>query len=193
MVIKKLMLLIKDLTIFKGFKTGIIHTQNITFGDIIAIFYPKNFYEKYRYLGSIPYNEEGKVFKAIEPLVIFMDYKAKPKFCPRWFLRLLHLFGNDNSIVRVRNYKLHNLHRKLTKGYFMYDYKIKWEWYDLRISIGGDKQCLDLSDAIETNFYQEGFREDLADRIKNLDPNTKYNKGYTISNLKEELKRLEEI
>jgi hypothetical protein len=193
MVIKKLMLLIKDLTIFKGFKTGIIHTQNITFGDIIAIFCPKNFYEKYRYLGSIPYNEEGKVFKAIEPLVIFMDYKAKPKFCPRWFLRFLHLFGNDNSIVRVRNYKLHNLHRKLTKGYFMYDYKTKWEWYDLRISIGGDKQCLDLSDAIETNFYQEGLREDLADRIKNLDPNTKYNKGYTISNLKEELKRLEEI
>jgi hypothetical protein len=193
MVIKKLMLLIKDLTIFKGFKTGIIHTQNIIFGDIIAIFYPKNFYEKYRYLGSIPYNEEGKVFKAIEPLVIFMDYKAKPKFCPRWFLRLLHLFGNDNSIVRVRNYKLHNLHRKLTKGYFMYDYKTKWEWYDLRISIGGDKQCLDLSDAIETNFYQEGLREDLADRIKNLDPNTKYNKGYTISNLKEELKRLEDI
>jgi hypothetical protein len=66
MVIKKLMLRIKDLTIFKGFKTGIIHTQNITFGDIIAIFCPKNFYEKYRYLGSIPYNEEGKVFKAIE-------------------------------------------------------------------------------------------------------------------------------
>jgi len=193
MVIKKLMLRIKDLTIFKGFKTGIIHTSDIHIQDILDVFFPKTFNQKYRYLGAIPYDEKSKVFKAVEPLVVFMDYKAKPKFCPRWFLRFLHLFGNDNSIVRVRNRRLHNLHFKLTKGYFMYDYKTKWEWYDLRISIGGDEQCLALSDAIESNFYNEGLREDLADEIKRLDPNTKYNKGYTISNLKEELKRLEEI
>jgi hypothetical protein len=193
MVIKKLMLRIKDLTIFKGFKTGIIHTSDIHIQDILDVFFPKTFNQKYRYLGVIPYDEKGNVFKAVEPLVIFMDYKAKPKFCPRWFLRFLHLFGNDNSIVRVRNYKLHNLHRKLTKGYFMYDYKTKWEWYDLRISIGGDEQCLALSDAIESNFYNKGLRQDLADEIKRLDPETKYHKGYDTSTLREELKRLEEI
>ncbi len=51
--------------------------------DIRAVFFPKDFYEKYQYLGSIPYGN-GDIFKAMEPLVIFMDYKAKPKYCPRW-------------------------------------------------------------------------------------------------------------
>jgi hypothetical protein len=49
----------------------------------------------------------------------------------------------------------------------------------------------DLSDAIEHKFYNDGRREDLADQIKELDPNTKYDKGYTIDSLKKELDRLE--
>jgi hypothetical protein len=120
-----------------------------------------------------------------------MDYKAKPKWCPRWFLRFLQLFGNDNSIVRVRNRRLSNLKRKLTKGIQLTDYKTKWYEYDLRISVYGTSQMQDLADAIEYKFYNDGLREDLADQIKELDPNTKYDKGYTIDSLKNELERLE--
>jgi len=177
--------------IFKGKKHKHIHTRDIHLDDIRAVFFPKDFYEKYRYLGSVPWNEEGAIFKAMEPLVIFMDYKAKPKWCPRWFLRFLQLFGDDNSIVRVRNRTLSNLKRRLTKGIQLTDYKTKWEWYDLRISICGTDQMYDLSDAIEHKFYNDGLREDLADQIKELDPNTKYDKGYTIDSLKKELERLE--
>ena len=178
--------------IFKGKKkNSYVHTRDIHLDDIRAVFFPKNFYEKYRYLGSVPWNEEGAIFKAMEPLVIFMDYKAKPKWCPRWFLRFLHLFGNDNSIVRVRNRTLSNLKCRLTKGIQLTDYKTKWEWYDLRISICGTDQMYDLSDAIEHKFYNDGLREDLADQIKELDPNTKYDKGYCTENLKKELDRLE--
>lgn len=182
----------KDIILFKGRKKGMIHTIDISILDIINVFFPKTFHAKYSYLGSVPWNEKGELFKALEPLVIFMDYKARPKWCPRWVLRFLHLFGDDNSIVRVRNYKLSNLKRKLTKGLTIYDYKTKWEWYDLRISIGADKQCWFLADAICSEYYEKGLREDLADKIKELDPETKYTKGYLIKDLRKELNRLEE-
>ena len=65
----------------------------------------------------------------IHALVIAVDYEARPWWCPRWFLRFLHLFGNDNSLVRVRNFRLNRLHTKITKGIFMWDYKTKWQWF----------------------------------------------------------------
>jgi hypothetical protein len=181
----------QSLLFWKGRKKGIIHTRNISLDDIRAVFFPKDFYEKYKYLGSVPWREEGAVFKAMEPLVVFMDYKAKPKWCPRWVLRFLQLFGNDNSIVRVRNRRLSNLKRKLTKGIQLTDYKTKWYDYDLRISVYGTDQMQDLSDAIEHKFYSDGRREELAEQIKELDPKTKYDKGYSIDSLRNELQRLE--
>lgn len=181
----------QSMLFWRGRKKGYIHTRDITLYDIRAVFFPKNFSEKYGYLGSVPWNYEGKAFKALEPLVIFMDYKAKPKWCPRWVLRFLHLFGSDNSIVRVRNWTLHNLERRLTKGIQLTDYKTKWEWYDLRISVCGTDQMQDLADAIEHKFYNDGRREELAEQIKELDPQTSYDKGYSIDSLRKELNRLE--
>ena len=181
----------QSLLFWKGRSKGIIHTRDISLDDIRAVFFPKDFYEKYKYLGSVPWNEEGAIFKAMEPLVIFMDYKAKPKYCPRWVLRFLHLFGSDNSIVRVRNRTLHNLGRRLTKGFLIVDYKTKWTDYDLRISIYGDERMSNLSDSIEHDFYNRGYRVDLAEQIKELDPNTKFDSGYNTSSLKTELDRLE--
>jgi len=183
----------KGLLFWRGRKKGMIHTRNITLNDLRAVFFPKDFYEKYKHLGSVPWNTEGAIFKAMEPLVIFMDYKAKPKYCPRWVLRFLYLFGSDNSIVRVRNRVLYNLKQYLTKGIQLTDYKTKWEHYDLRISVYGNDQIQNLADAIEHKFYDDGSREDLANRIKILDPNTKYTKGSLQSDLKKELNRLEDI
>lgn len=182
----------KSMVFWKGRKKGIIYTRDITWKDIRVVFAPRTFTEKYSYLGSVPYNPEGEIFQAMEPLVIFMDYKAKPKWCPRWVLRFLHLFGSDNSIVRVRNRTLYNLQRKLTKGYMITDYKTKWDWYDLRISIMGNAQMNDLADAIEDKFYRKGRRQDVADRIKQLDPSTKFDSNYPMDSLEEELKRLEQ-
>ena len=184
---------LQSLLFWRGRKKGIIHTRNITLGDLRAVFFPKDYQEKYSYLGCVPWNEEGDIFKAMEPLIIFMDYKAKPKWCPRWFLRFLQLFGNDNSIVRVRNRTLSNLKRRLTKGIQLTDYKTKWYDYDLRISVYGTDQIQDLSDAIEWKFFNKGRRESLAEQIKELDPNTKYNAGYDTDSLRDELDRLENI
>lgn len=180
----------KGLLFWKGRKKGMIHTRDIDLSDICAVFFPVGFYEKYRYLGSVPWNTEGEIFKAMEPLVIFMDHKAKPWWCPRWFLRFLHLFGSDNSIVRVRNRVLSNLLQRITKGYLIFDYKTKWQDYDLRISIYGNKQMQDLADAIEHKFYSDGVRIDLYEQILELDPNTKFTSGYLPETLREELKRL---
>jgi hypothetical protein len=175
---------------WRGRKKGMIHTRDITWEDIRKVFFPKDFYEKYQYLGSIPYNEVGPIFEAMEPLVIFMDYKAKPWWCPRWLLRFLHLFGDDNSIIRVRNRFLSNLKHKITGYIMMMDYKTKWQFYDLRISVVGDRQVQNLANAIESRYYEVGYRTDLAEKIKELDPDTVYNSGYTLSSMKAELERL---
>jgi len=178
-----------SLLFWKGRKKGMVHTMNIKWDHIRAIFFPKDFYEKYHYLGSVPWNEEGDIFQAMEPLVIFMDSKAKPWWCPRWFLRFLHLFGNDNSIVRVRNWTLHNLFNKLTKGIRFVDYKTKWQDYDLRISISAPKYLQDLADDIEHGYYSRGKQKELAYFIKQADPEAQIIWG-SIERLE---KQLEEI
>ena len=156
----------QSLLFWRSRKKGIITTSRIGWGEIRAVFFPKDFREKYGYLGYIPWNEKGDIFKAMEPLVIFMDYKARPKWCPRWFLRFLHLFGSDNSIVRVRNFPLHNLSKRLTKGIMIWDYKTKWEYYDLRISVTGNDQIQDLAEDIETRFYERGKNKKEEEKVK---------------------------
>ena len=178
----------QSLLFWKGRKKGIIHTRDIELDDIRYIFFPRRFSEKYGYLGSVPdYNNYDK---AMVPLVLAMDYEAKPWWCPRWFLRFLQVFGNDNSIVRVRNRALHNLHRKLTKGITFVDYKTKWQWYDLRISVAAPQYIQDLADAIEAHYYRLGKKEDTIKKIKKIEPD--FSKTYmTSSDLQDYLDELE--
>ena len=180
----------QSLLFWRGRKKGIIHTINITFDHIRAVFFPKDFYEKYHYLGAVPYKESSDLFKAIYPLVLAMDYEAKPKWCPRWFLRFLHLFGSDNSIVRVRNRFLHDLSRRLTKGIIIWDYKTKWSDYDLRISISGPIHLNELAYGIEERFYKTGRCNELVEEIKKLDPNASIVWG-SVSRLEKQLEELE--
>ena len=160
----------QSLLFWRGRSKGMIYTRNITLDDIRYIFFPKGF-EKYGYLGTQIWDEDGDCFKALYPLVLALDYEAKPKYCPRWFLRFLHVFGSDKSIVRVRNWKLHNLLRKLTKGIAFVDWKTKWSYYDLRISIHGPTHLQDLAEDIESGFYSRGRQVELVGEIKALDPN----------------------
>ena len=178
----------QSLLFWKGRKKGIVHTRDVKWSDICFIFFPKNFAEKYGYLGSVP--DDKYYNKAMVPLVLVMDYEAKPWWCPRWFLRFLDVFGNDKSIVRVRNRALHNLHRKLTKGITFTDYKTKWQWYDLRISVAAPKYIQDLADAIEDYYYKVGKREDTINQIKKIEPD--FNKTFmTSKDLEDYLEELE--
>ena len=174
---------------WKGRSKGMIYTRNIELDDFLFIFFPKGF-EKYGYLGTQIWNEDGGYFKALYPLVLALDYEAKPKLCPRWFLRFLHVFGSDKSIVRVRNWTLHNLLRKLTKGIAFVDYKTKWHDYDLRISIHAPKHLQDLADDIEHGYYSRGKQEELVAEIKAIDPNASIIWG-SIDRLAEQLEKLE--
>ena len=176
--------------LFKGRKYKFIHTRDITSGDLRAVFFPRTFAEKYRYLGTSIWNEDTDTFRALFPLVLALDYEAKPKWCPRWFLRFLQLFGSDNSIVRVRNRKLHDLQRKLTKGIMFMDWKTKWSDYDLRISIYGPSHLMNLASAIENKFYKDGRCEELVEQIKELDPEASIMWG-SISRFEKQLEELE--
>lgn len=174
---------------WRGRNKGMVYTRNIKLDDFKYIFFAKGF-EKYGYLGTELWNENSAYFKALYPLVLALDYEAKPKWCPRWFLRFLHVFGSDRSIVRVRNWTLHNLLRKLTRGIAFIDWKTKWENYDLRISIHGPQHLQNLADDIEHGFYSRGKQQDLVDKIKKIDPNASIVLG-SIDKLEKQLENLD--
>lgn len=175
---------------WKGRSKGMIHTRNIEWSDFRYIFFPKDFADKYGYLGTSVWNEGSVYFKALYPLVLALDYEAKPKWCPRWFLRFLHVFGADKSIVRVRNWRLNNLLSKLTKGIAFVDWKTKWTDYDLRISIHAPEHLQELASAIENRFYSVGRQKELVEQIKKIDPNASIIWG-SISRLEKQLEELE--
>lgn len=157
---------IKYLFLFwKGRSKGMIYTRDITLNDLRVVFFPKNFYEKYSYLGSVPYNEEKNMLHA---LTLALDGEAKPSWCPRWFLRFTHLFGNDNSLVRVRNSFWYNIHQRITRGILFFDYKTKWSHYDLRISVHAPTYIQELVDAIELYTYRTGRKENLLKILSNI-------------------------
>ena len=79
----------QSMLFWRGRKKGMIHTRNIEWSDLRYIFFPKNFADKYGYLGTSVWNEEGRYFKALYPLVLALDYEAKPKWCPRWFCLII--------------------------------------------------------------------------------------------------------
>jgi hypothetical protein len=174
---------------WKGRSKGMIYTRNIELDDFRYIFFPKGF-EKYGYLGTQLWNEDGVYFKALYPLVLALDYEAKPKLCPRWFLRFLHVFGMDRSIVRVRNRKLSDLLNKLTRGIGFIDWKTKWQDYDLRISISAPEHLQNLADDIESGFYSRGAQKELVEQILKLDPNASIIWG-SVERFNKQLEKLE--
>ncbi len=179
----------RSLLFWKGRKRGMVHTRNIGLGDFRYIFFPKDFADKYGYLGTSIWDENSEYFKALYPLVLALDYEAKPKWCPRWFLRFLHVFGCDKSIVRVRNWRLNNLHSKLTKGIAFVDWKTKWSDYDLRISIHAPEHLQNLADAIEHEFFSRGRQKELVEQIKEIDPNAPIIYG-SVKRLEKQLEKL---
>ena len=158
----------QSLLFWKGRDKGMIHTRDLEWSDLRYIFFPAK-WDKYGYL-NITFYKDSEFSKALLPLVLAMDYEAKPKWCPRWFLRFLHVFGDDKSMVRVRNRRLSNLHRKLTKGIQFWDWKTKWTEYDLRISISGTEQMQNLARWIEQGYYKEGYRAKLMRDIAMYEP-----------------------
>jgi len=188
---EKIVYFLRGLIFWKGrpAKHGPVHTRNLEWGDFRYIFFPKNFADKYGYLGTSVWNEDSVYFKALYPLVLALDYEAKPKWCPRRFLRFLDVFGNDKSLVRVRNHKLSNLHRSLTKGIHFWDWKTKWSDYDLRISISGPKHLQHLANDIERGFYKRGREEELVNEIKKINPDARIMYG-NISLLEKQLEQI---
>jgi hypothetical protein len=187
---KKSKSFLQSMVFWRGRKKGIIHTRNIEWGDLRYIFFPSNL-ERYGYMNITFYQEDSPYYRALIPLVLAMDYEAKPKWCPRWFLRFLHVFGNDKSVVRVRNRRLSNLHSKLTKGIGFWDWKTKWYNYDLRISISAPKHLQDLADDIEHGYYSRGRQEELVEQILKLDPNASIIWG-SIERFEKQLEELEQ-
>src|SRR5690606_29401014 len=127
--------------LFKEKEQKFITANNITIDDIRAVFFPKNIFEKYIYLGHIYSINKCDLRYA---LLICADYEAKPWWCPRWFIRLLFLLATGNSTVKIRNHKLHRLYKKLTK--YVYIYSLKFSY--TTNSVAGPEYLEDLLKAI---------------------------------------------
>ena len=173
---------------WKGRKKTYITTRNLEWSDLRYIFFPTK-EDKYGYL-NITFYKDSEFNKVLLPLVLAMDYEAKPKWCPRWFLRFLHVFGNDKSLVRVRNRRLSNLLTKLTKGIGFWDWKTKWSHYDLRISISAPEHLQNLAMWIEHGFYSRGKQKELVEQIKAIDPDASIIWG-SIERFEKQLAELE--
>ena len=143
---------------------------------IRSVFFPSNFEEKYKYLANNESDFYGDLFEILCPIILTMDYEAKPKWCPRWFLRLLHEYSNSN------------LKDKLTKG-IRYNNVTLGSYHSLQISIEGPQYIHDLVVAIEKSFYVRQYRLDLMDQIKKLDPNWDIQYA-NLNRLEDILKRL---
>jgi len=80
------------------------------FKNIIICFFP-NEYTEFIYLGTIDYlfEKNTKEYNIIRDFILVVDGVARPKWCPKWFLRLLELYKDNNSIVN-------KLHSKITKN-----------------------------------------------------------------------------
>jgi hypothetical protein len=180
---------VQSMLFWKGRSKGMIHTRNLQWDDLRYIFFPFKL-ERYGYLGITFDTEDSEYYKVLYPLVLAMDYEAKPDWCPRWFLRFLHVFGNDKSIVRVRNHRLSSIHRKLTKGIQFWDWKTKWHQYDLRISISSPEHLQNLASDIEYGFYNRGQQKELVEQILAIDPNAPIIWG-SIDRFSKQLEKLE--
>jgi len=115
----------------------IVRFRPVKFKQVWRCFFPDK-YAYYSYLGYAHniYPEKPnweREHAIIEDFLKYLDSVAKPRLVPRFFLRLIELFGNDNSVWRVRNRFLHNLSKRLMKGVRLTDMKTKWNDWDVRI------------------------------------------------------------
>lgn len=97
----------------------------VTIKQVLDCFKHEN---RRRYIG-IDWNlfKEGtEGYELIEEFLDFVACKARRWWTPSWFLNLLHLFGRDNSAVRMRSYRLSRLCSRLTNGILVTDVKEKY-------------------------------------------------------------------
>lgn len=99
----------------------------VSFKDVLRCFSNKR-EDKYHYLGISwnIFNKDTDLHDYLEDFIIFVAKKAKPWWCPAFVLNLLHLFANDNSIVRCRDIHLSAAFKYLTGGILITDIKIKY-------------------------------------------------------------------
>lgn len=102
--------------------------SRVKFRDIKNCFFPEY---NYQYLGYVYWGENYPEYELLQEFLAKVDKFTRPLWCPKFILNLTHLFGNDNSIVRVRNWTIHRLHNWITGGIMVTD--LKWKFGTFRI------------------------------------------------------------
>jgi hypothetical protein len=139
----------KDIVLIKSKKIGStafkVTLQHITIGDVLECFFPIPGSE-YSYLGYATYVYtpwgRGPDERLLRDFFKEVDRVARPWWCPKFVLRLLDLFGNDGSLVRIRNHFLAGVFYRLTKGIRVTDTKWKYDTFRIYGNFTEDLQTL---------------------------------------------------
>jgi hypothetical protein len=139
----------KDIVLIKSKVKGStafkVTLQHITIGDVLECFFPM-IGSEYSYLGYATYVYTPWGLCPDERLLrdFFkeVDRVARPWWCPKFVLRLLDLFGNDGSLVRLRNRYLSDIFYRLTKGIRITDTKWKYDTFRIYGNFTEDLQTL---------------------------------------------------
>jgi len=141
----------KDIVLIKSKVKGStafkVTLQHITIDDVLECFFPM-IGNEYSYLGYATYDyTPGSKFLFPEERLLRdffkeVDRVARPWWCPRFVLRLLNLFGNDGSLVRLRNRYLSGIFYRLTKGIRVTDTKWKYDTFRIYGNFTEDLQAL---------------------------------------------------
>ena len=113
-----------------------------------SVIFPRNENEKYKYLGDFYVCKTDKYYSIIMPIVKLMDRKARPRWCPRVFLRFLSVFGENNN-------RMQEMCKKLIKDYRFIGWKVDEKKHTIFISLYGDDEINFMVYQIEKNFYKE--------------------------------------
>lgn len=98
--------------------------------NIWNCFFPNTF-NYYSYLGfslNIYPDKKSNEHKLLDTIFKLIDNEAKPKWCPRWVLRLLNLFGNV-----YKNKRIGMVLNGLLKGIYITNIKTKWHTHDIKV------------------------------------------------------------
>ena len=137
----------KDIVLIKSKVKGStafkVTLQPITIGDVLECFFPM-IGSEYSYLGystyDYPFILPGE--RLLRDFFKEVDRVARPWWCPKFVLRLLDLFGNDGSLVRLRNRYLSDIFYRLTKGIRITDTKWKYDTFRIYGNFTEDLQTL---------------------------------------------------
>lgn len=136
-------------------------------------------YKDYKYLGYVYAGVPQGWKPIVEKMIIDIDKLVRPRYLPKFVLNAVRYLATGNSVVRLRSYFWHGVHRYLSsvKGHFAFIYDIKEKYAGLRVYGGftkdvetiveaaieeADKTCQQCGSRVKVTIVDTGWQYNLC-------------------------------